>query len=323
MSNLPEPRQIAPESFNSIHSIAYLPDGQQVVTDGEDGTIYLRDGSSLQVIQTLPVPPVSDIALHPDGKYLAYVFQENEVDHVGVLDLTSMQVKDYGEFSGYDSLDQGDLRYGPDGSLMAISLHDVILYDPQGEVLFEISPEQLYIRANGVAFNPDGSEVAICCDHEKIIFWDTEKKQLAPDQRNLRVPDNYLLNLYLIKIGLLEYSITGNALIALDLMGNIYRWDLSHREEAPQMEHLGIPAESFVWQAALSPDQRYIASCILDTTGMDGYLIIFDLNNGIPIGRWDDQGCDNVAFSPDGKYLTVVATEAELLLRWEMDSITE
>src|ERR671933_29694 len=59
--------------FDSVHSVAFSPDGKLLASGGSDGTVKLWDPQSGEELRTLSGHPniANSVAFSPDGKLLA------------------------------------------------------------------------------------------------------------------------------------------------------------------------------------------------------------------------------------------------------------
>lgn len=284
--------------FTGSLGVTFSPDGTQVVTTGDDGTvrIWQRDGEKLS--------PADPIVLHghdgeswspvfsPDGRYLATSGSDSTVR---VWDLT-----------GHDEpvVLRGhrgritNVTFSPDGQRLASSTDDGIrVWDPRGRrdpVLLQghIGP------AKGIAFSPEGDLLASAGEDATLRMWDLATLREVSVRHGER---GYL--------GGLVFSPDGRRLMSSGDKG-IQEWDPAGRRP-PTVVH---GHEGVVLSLVFSRDGHTMAS-----SGSEGTIRIWAVGSDTnPTVLRGHRGGDiwDIAFSPDGRQLASVGNDSTLRM-WD------
>lgn len=152
-----------------VNSVAYSPDGQKIITAGDDRAAVIRAADTGAEILALPehVSAVTAAVFSPDGSRVATAsadtFGRVFDSHSGKLLLT-LEGNTRGVF---------DIAYAPDGSRLATAGADgsVRVWDAAtGLQQSELRGHTNEVYA--VAFSPDGKTLASAGKDRKIVLWD-------------------------------------------------------------------------------------------------------------------------------------------------------
>ncbi|MCH8047646.1 MAG: hypothetical protein IID44_28465 [Planctomycetes bacterium] len=204
------------------------------------------------------------------------------------------------------------VAFSPDGKTVAAASHDrrISISDvATGKVL-------KYLRADGnitaLAFLADSNTLVTGSEGDRknvIGIWD-----VAGGKRVAQLGDRRYI------LGITSLSVSGDGGLLVGTTGPteflpapaIRLWDLQKRRQLKSI--VPLRKDGCATRAALSPDGKYVAS-----VGGLNRLVLWDVPRGARLAQLDlpqrDEGPEliNVAFSPDGKTLAVMATEYTLL----------
>ena len=245
--------------------LALLPNGDQLITAGDDGILALwADGGTRQVARwTAPGGAITALAVSPDGRTAISA----QADHSLAL------------------WDLAQIERGP-RLLIPGAAGVTDAYSPEGTFL-----EVHYGRISAIAFLVDGERFVTTAQDERIMLWDTASGDLLAhydpniDMLDLAVltPDSIHANDPDRPIGVV--GTIDNRILAYDLeSGELVGELLGH---ATRVETVAVNGEQIL------------------SGGTDGSLRLWDLDNGAQIRIVDRNvwGYASMALSPDGSRL--------------------
>lgn len=303
----------------TLSSMALSPDGQTLAVASSIG-VALYSADTLELYGSLPTDEsVNELAYSPDGQTLVLGLSNSvllwNLPGGGTVPFDISEMKN----TRIDSL-----AYSPDGKWLVIGTEDKdsfyeVAYNQEGGVyVFEaatgklsarlLTPEEIKTRVAGLVFSPDSQVLAVAVsgdfhDARLILLWDTTTWQLqtrfdqevgiknsaaltfSPDGKTLAFPGDWI------------------ALWLLNLTdGTSVR---------PYAETDGY----YFQTVAISPDGRILAA-----GGSYGLLTLWDTATGNTLRTLQkrDLPINNLAFSPDGKYLYAGSTDGVRL--WDISS---
>lgn len=249
----------------NVHDLGFTPDGTRLLTAGFDATVREWDTATWTETRTFygAETSVIDLDISRDGTRVAVTgFQ----GMARVFDLESFEVTHVllGHSGGVDGVD-----LSPDGNtLLTASTADRTnrLWDLREEASYELLALPAAARSHpaGVAFSPDGSQLAASRDVGNLTIWQFPEGQ---EVRTFPGPGDVSdviafdpMGLYLVTAGP-----EGIALLGSDgePIRNLSEVTSSHAATSPDGERLFFTVASF--HAAFSPDGGRLV-----TTGVDG-----------------------------------------------------
>lgn len=314
------------EHTEPIEALAYSPDGMRLATASDDGTVKVWDASTGERVLELSDfgSEVYGVAFSPDGLRLATVASDLKVWELSARSVVLTIAVAEG----------GMVGFSPDGTKLAATVgSQAKVWDANtGHELLTLSGHTSGI--NGIAFSPDGQQLASASADTTARVWD-----LTPSQEVMTLSGQGTK---------VVYSPDGTQLATDGPGGTINIWDaVTHRKVltlaghgdavsgmafSPDGKRLATTAWSTpvakVWDLqtgqlafdlighaigvrdiGYSPDGARIATASFDqtakvwdaTTGRE--LLTLTGHNGLVVG---------VAFSPDGKRLATTSTDATL-----------
>jgi WD40 repeat protein len=152
-----------------VCSIAFSPDGWQLVSASDDGTVRLWDTATGATLQTLEGHRalVCPIAFSPDGKQLASTSDDKTVRLWDTATGAALQTLEGHKVWTYS------IAFSPDGKKLASALDDetVRLWDTAtGAALQTLEGHKGWVCS--IAFSPDGKQLASASRDGTVRLWD-------------------------------------------------------------------------------------------------------------------------------------------------------
>ncbi|HEV2971474.1 MAG TPA: WD40 repeat domain-containing protein, partial [Pirellulales bacterium] len=239
-------------------------------------------------VQPKPTP-ARRLAFSHDGKSLAVAY--GGVDTLVVWDLAARQPR----IALHEKAVIHSVAYSPAGDLLAIGVGPMAkLLDPKtGEVRREFNAHQQTV--NGVAFTPDGKQLATAGADAQVKLWDVATG--GDPLQTFSGPNGPTVNAALSPDG----KWLAAACAAPD---GIHVWNFQRPTEKPRkfdMSGADGNRRADTFQVVFSPDGRLLA--IPDWNGSLSVIDIASGNETFKFKYLNGERC--VAFSPDGKWLAV------------------
>jgi WD40 repeat protein len=278
-----------------VGSVAFSPNGQELVCGGWDGQLRLLNTASGQEIRSAPAHRgyILSVAFSPDGRLVASVGMDSVV---GLWKVAT------GEFLTPLRGHGGNVYsvvFSPDGQTLASAGED------QTVRLWDVAKQDERARLEGhmervvsVAFSPDGRRLASGCFDKTVKLWDpATRKQLC----TFRGHQDW--------VGPIAFSGDGRLLASGSPDGTVKLWDVESRSQEYRLSYgygLGV----------FSPDGRQLA-----TAGRDGTVRLWDATSGQEVRTLKRHTGEVVrlAFSPDGVWLASASRDQTVKL-WDVAS---
>jgi WD40 repeat protein/energy-coupling factor transporter ATP-binding protein EcfA2 len=284
-----------PADQEEIKATDFHPDGNSIITGGEDGTIKLwrLSGELLKEFQAHeggPLASVNAVSFSPDGRYIASASEDGTAriwtdsgDEVSVLS---------GHRGAVKSLD-----FSSNGQKIATvdSSGEVFVWDTSGNQLSQLAGHQGEVHQ--VAFSPDDQKIAIATADGTIRVWEASGAQLAQWSGHGGE-----------EVYSIEFSRDGQKLISAGGDKTARIWSLSGQQQLVLEGH-----RLLVTNASFGDGDKLVATASDDGTArlwnLDGEeLAVFQGHRGTV---W------NAKFSPNGAYLITTGRDSTARL-WQL-----
>jgi WD40 repeat protein len=227
------------ENINTFRAV-FSPDGTRVATADYDTHVRVWDTNGGKILLSFDMRP-----LEPDSFYNGWLY---------------------------------DVVFSPDGKLLATSsvgdnskYGTVRIWDAKtGKILFGVNDLNNTTGTFGLAFSPDGKQLAVAYGDNTARVWDISslKSQTQP-LLTLRGHSNLVYRV--------TFNPDGTKLATASFDGTVKLWDVSPGPEQGREIATLTGHRAEVSQVAFSPDGKYIASASFDGTVRIYYTQIEDL----------------------------------------------
>jgi WD40 repeat protein len=270
-------RRTLPAHTAAVTAVAFSPDGQTLVTAGEDNCVRLWDIASWQHVK-LVVPWPNAVAFAPDGKTLA-IASGSDVRFWDVAERCQRVVLSHE--SGVAAL-----AFSPDGKLLATGCWDntVRVWDVAAQrQVGKLEGHTQQLRT--VAFSRDGKVLASGSADNTVRLWEAATLEEITTLRR---------HTALVKS--LSFSSDDKTLASAGVDGTVQLWDV------PTMQwRTTLPGQrTNIDTVTFSPDGKTLA-----TGGGDGTVRTWDpdTKNVVAILRGHVNPIKSLAYAPDGNTL--------------------
>jgi WD40 repeat protein/class 3 adenylate cyclase len=321
----------------STITVGFSPDGQTIVSTGDDAQVLVWDAETGELEQTLsghtgkPFGP----AFSPDGRTLHTV----ALDGAAItwdLEGSRRLGRPFVAGSGNDvPEDQGEpapsFSFSRDERRVAVAQANgrVAVVDlATGRIVFETPTAGG--RVLDVVWSPDGQEVATAAEEGRVATWSAADGTLRRSFSGIarKLPPSTAADPGLAgatnDVFAIAYSPDGRVLAASATDGRILRWDArSGRRIGKPLAAAGAGAGNVALDLAFAPDGSKLAAAFAMLGGGGGVAVVWELPDGKELYRVNiDDGFGRgsaVAFSPDGTLLATGGGTGEIKL-WDAES---
>ena len=174
------------------------------------------------------------------------------------------------------------MAFSPDGQLLAIGAHGVILWDVHAQKQIATLPHDDFVES--LAFSPNGQFLATGDSAGTVTVWDVAERKVITEFRGISI----------YQMQSVVFSPDGKTLAASNWDGYIYLWAVGDWTRIGALSNYGSPTYSF----DISPDSKILASTV------SSQIYLWSLDSGQPIGSftgYTGTATRGVSFSPDGK----------------------
>ena len=284
------------QQSDSVWSVAFSPDGTQVLTGKFDGTAVLRDIKTRQTLQKWRHNgTVFSAAFSPDGKKVL----TGSLDSSAVLyDIKSGDKLHIWQHS--DSVIS--VAFSPDGTqvLTGSGNGTVFLYDTRTKKTLQTWRHKE--RVMSVTFSPDGTQVFTGSWDRSAVLYDIK----SGDKLHIWQHSDSVISV--------AFSPDGTQVLTGSKNGTAVLRDIKTRKTLETWRHKGT-----VLSVAFSPDGKKVL-----TGSGDNFVVLRDKRTGRTLQTWmHESAIRSVAFSPDGTRFLIGGLNGTALLSQSASSLPD
>lgn len=272
----------------TVWSAAFFPDNRRLVTASEDGSIRLWDVVTAKQLKEVSSSQgsVSDIAVSPDGRFIAACIDNEESSVVKIWDAATLKLRHtlVGHEKGIF-----EIVFSPDGRLLASGARDTTIK------LWNVRTGQLTRTLEGhtdavtsLAFTPNGKWLftGSAEDDKTIKLWEVGTGKLL---RTLTGHGEW--------ITALAISPDGATLVSGSRDKNIILWDVKTGAKQRTLQQSGM-----IFELEFSPDGRTLVQA-------GDAVQLYDTRTWTMLGALEGHAgqISDVKFAPNGKLLVTTS----------------
>jgi len=265
-----------------VTSVAFSPDGKQIISGSNDNTVKLWDVATGRIIRTLSghTHYVFSVAFSPDGRQILSGSWDNTIKLWDTA--TGREIR---TFSGHTD-GVRSVTFSPDGRQIISGSNDftIKLWDTvTGREIRSLSGHTNNVSS--VAFSPDGKQIISGSSDRTVKLWDMATGQ------EVRTFSGHIE-----EVSSVTFSPDGRQILSGSDDSTVKLWDTaSGREIRTFSGHTSV-----VKSVAFSSDGRQIIS---GSSGDDSTVKLWDTATGREIRTFSDYMVSSVAFSPDSRQI--------------------
>jgi len=280
--------------YYSVNSVAFSPDGKQIISGSSDRTIKLWDVATGREIRTFSghTDLVRSAVFSPDGKQILSGSSDKTVKLWDVA--TEREIRTFSDNYVYS------VAFSPDGGQILSGSYDktIKLWDTAtGREIRTFSGHSEGVSS--VTFSPDGRQILSGSWDNTIKLWD------VATGREIRTFSGHSEG-----VSSVTFSPDGRQILSGSWDDTIKLWDVATGREIRTFNG----HSDYVSSVAFNPDGRQIIS-----GSIDGTIKLWDTSTGREIRFFlsHSRAVISVAFSPDGKQIISDSSDRTIKL-WDV-----
>jgi WD40 repeat protein len=293
------------QGFEDINSLAWLPDGERLVTDSAGGTLSIWQARTGQRLEQFRFRIGKDFLHDFSSASVSLVDGRLASSAEGSIRIVNVETREVLQTLEYPDRDSdthvGETSWSGDGMVLAGQVYgsgktNIAVWNAQtGELLLTIPVENPQ-HVTDLTLSPDGTRLALgwfSAGNGRLIVWDVVKNQ---EIVSIDIPCALFRQIRWFS----DYR------VALATTSGIEIWDINAKKQLRVIDSEALHA--------FSPD----GSLVVTSHGIGG-ITIRDFSSGKALANLEMETVyiTNAAFSPDGKLLASLTDQGSVII-WDM-----